>query len=314
MRFVILGTMECAKRLARAIMESQNELVAMISLKKELLPNNSTDIKAFAQNIGVLYYEIENINDEEELIRSLEIDVLVFVWPRIIKSHIYKLPKVITFGIHSTKLPQNRGRHALHWSKVLGLKESAISFFEIDEGIDTGKILLQVLLKFDDKDDINSMNAKVDDAMYEGLTELLKNPLSFQNKRNQEGEANYWRKRNMHDVLLDMRMSSHMIINTIKSFTSPYPCAKLIIDNYIVDIVEAQRVLIDKEIVNMEHGKIYKIENNAVLVKCEDCIVRLVSKENGFAFLNAEENSVSVAGGGYIYPPSYYIQKYRLEI
>ena len=296
MRCVILGTMESSKKIARAVMDCGATLVAMISLKKELLPNNSVDIKSFAESINVAYYETEDINKEEDLMRTFAMDMLIFVWPRIIKPHIFNLAKVVTFGIHSTKLPHNRGRHALHWSKVLGLRESAISFFEIDCGLDTGKIILQIPFKIEDLDTINTLNAKVDSAMYEGVVEILKNPRLLRDKKPQEGEGNYWRKRNMHDVLLDMRMSCGMIIRTVQSFTFPYPCAQLVIENQIIPIVEAQRLVVSEDITNMEHGKIYKIEDNAIALKCEDGIVQLKSKEdNGFAWF---KDNILCGGGG----------------
>ena len=63
-------------------------------------------------------------------------------------------------GFHPTKLPQNRGRHPIIWSLALGLKKSASTFFFMDEGADSGKILSQKNFEILDSDDAQSLYDK----------------------------------------------------------------------------------------------------------------------------------------------------------
>lgn len=293
MRCVVLGTTQGAVSLAKGVINSGAMLIAMISLKKELLPNNSADIQSFARENSIQYYEVDDINKEEQLIHGLDIDFLICAWPKIIQSNIFRIPKILTLGTHPTMLPSNRGRHPMHWSKVLGVHESAVSFFEINEGIDSGKIILQCPFNLEYSDDINVLNARVESLMYSGIITILKN-LSLVTKRESQNEqiANNWRKRNVHDILLDTRMSCDMIIKIVQSFTLPYPCAKIIIDNRVIDVVMAKKFR--DNIVNMEHGKVLKMENDRIVVKCADALVELRGKEYAFQFLSSR-------GGGYLH-------------
>ncbi len=310
MRCVIIGTTECARSLAKGVLKAGHTLVAMVSLKKELLPNNSVSLEAFAKENHALYYEVEDINQEEKLFRSFAMDVLVCVWPKILRENIFKIPQ-ITICAHPTELPNNRGRHALHWSKVLGLKKSALTFFEVDSGIDTGKIIWQEFFELEESDTINTLNDKINVLAEVGIQKVLNNDALIANKKSQREGGNYWRKRNLHDVVLDMRMSKEMIINTVKSFCPPYPCAKLIIDNQVVDIIEAYEVEGVECPINMEHGKVFEVQSDRIALKCENALIWLRSKnDRDFEFLC----NTWRGGGGYVYPPSYYIAKYKIAL
>lgn len=299
MRCVVIGTTECARSLAKGILKSGHALVAVISLKKELLPNNSISLELFAREHGALYFEVSDINQEELLLNNLKMDILVCVWPKILRENIFKIPE-ITICAHPTELPNNRGRHALHWSKVLGLKQSALTFFEVDSGIDTGKIILQKFFELDESDTINTLNNKINILAEAGIQEILNNCELITNRKSQRQGGNYWRKRNLHDVLLDMRMSKEMIINIVKSFCSPYPCAKLIIDDRVIDIQEAYEVKGLECPINIEHGKVFNLSSCEIVAKCENGLIGLKSKnDKDFEFLmNAFDER---GGGGYIY-------------
>lgn len=313
MRCIVLGTTETSKELAKGIIESGNILVAMVTLVKEKLPNNSVDLKLFANEHGAKYYEIENINLEGELLKTLDIDILICNWPRILQQHILEIPKIATICPHSTKLPLNRGRHALHWSIVLGLNEGALTFFQPDIGVDTGDIILQPTYRISALDDINDLHCKVNKIAREGIYKILTNLEVLNTRKKQEGVGNYWRKRTLDDVVLDMRMSLDMIVKTVKSFCPPYPCAKLIIEDQVIDIVEAREVPKNNGFINMEHGKVYDVSPNKIILKCYDALVELTSRlDNGFQLLLERRNNDSSGGGDYVYPPTYYMQKYSI--
>lgn len=296
MRCVVIGTTAYTMALAQGVLESGSELLAIINLEKDLLPNNSVDLKGFAKENNVKYYETRNINDEEELLLEFDMDILVCSWPKILKEYILNTPKIMTICSHPTKLPHNRGRHPMHWNKVLGLREGGVSFFKADSGVDTGDIILQLPFSIEKDDDINDLNRKINSLAKIGIKRILSDESYLQSLRAQDGKANYWRKRNLHDVILDMRMSKEMIISTVKSFTLPYPCAKLLIENKVIDIIDASESSDIEWSMNMEHGKIATIDSDKIVVKCENGLVELKSKNSGdFGFLdskNADRKSV----------------------
>ena len=57
-------------------------------------------------------------------------DLIICVgWSQILKSEILNIPKLGVIGFHPSKLPENRGKHPIIWSLVLGKKETASTFF-----------------------------------------------------------------------------------------------------------------------------------------------------------------------------------------
>ena len=71
------------------------------------------------------------------------------------------MPNNFSIGTHPTALPFNRGRHPLHWVIDLGISETKLSFFKMDEGVDTGNIILQCPFQIDEGDEIEDVNSKM---------------------------------------------------------------------------------------------------------------------------------------------------------
>ena len=226
------------------------------------------------------------------------------------KNGCLNVPKHFCIGTHPTDLPFNRGRHPLHWSIASGIQETKLSFFRMEEGIDTGNILLQVPFTISTNDTINDANDKMNHAAYIGTRELCKKfqlyP-SYQGEKQNHNLSNYWRKRTLHDVTLDLRMPADLIIRIVRSFTLPYPCAKLLFREHIIKIEKAKvlkTALHTEELKRIEPGKIISAEDNIINIKVDDEIMELVCID----LIPDELLSVK-----YIHPPSLYINKYNIN-
>ena len=311
MKFVLLGTSDFTLQCASALIECGMELAALISMPAHLLPDNSADIAGFAVEHGVTYHEVEDINDlpSIELLKSYSPDYLFSTWPRIIKKPVLEIPAFFCIGTHPTKLPHNRGRHPLHWLLAMGIRESALSFFRMDEGIDSGNILLQIPYALSENDTIGDVVARVNMFANEGtcrLCKMLRESPDSAGIEQDQGRANYWRKRTLHDVTIDFRMSCSAIVRTVNSFAPPYPAAKLIFRRHVLEIIDASEVSIDylqPGFESLEPGRVLESERDrdSLVVKTDDGFVRLVVKG---------EVPVELLAAGVIEPPGCYWQKY----
>ena len=104
-------------------------------------PGNCINNKpiTIAEKAKIPFFYSENINDksEVEIIKSLKPDyIFCFGWSKILQEKILSIPSQGTIGFHPTKLPQNRGNHPIIWTIILGLRESATTFFYINEKIE----------------------------------------------------------------------------------------------------------------------------------------------------------------------------------
>lgn len=309
MKFVVLGTTEFAKQCVRGLMDGGQKVLLFVSMRKELRPENSVDIKEFSLEKGIDYLEVEDINSPESIfaIQSYAPEVIFSAWPKILKPPILRVPRFCVIGSHPTALPFNRGRHPLHWEIVLGFHQSSLTFFRLDEGVDTGRILLQVPYEINSEDTIAALVSKVNSVAYQAshhLGQLLSTAGVPEGLEQDHRQANYWRKRTRHDVTIDLRMSAEQIIRTVRSFTFPFPCAMLLFEQHVLHVVQASlapTVYSLEELQRMEPGKIIRASDRVIRVKAIDQIVDLLCQES---------LPVGLLSAKYVYPPTKYLVEY----
>ena len=104
-------------------------------------------------------------------------------------------------------------------------------------------------------------------------------------------------KRNFSDLCINLKMNFMSINNLVKSFTIPYDCAFILIENKIIRIKSVKRFK-SKKLDRIEIGKILKITDKYILTRCSDCLIRLYFK-NKEKFKKGEIK--------YIYDPLFYL-------
>lgn len=103
-------------------------------------------VKVFAQEHGLQVFQPEKLKIREtyDLIKSLNPDAIVVVaYGKILPKNIIDMPKYGCINVHGSLLPRYRGAAPIQWSIINGDKVTGISTMFIDEGLDTGDILLQ---------------------------------------------------------------------------------------------------------------------------------------------------------------------------
>ena len=118
---------------------------------------------------------MENINEEKvyKFIENIQPEIaFCFGWSQLIKDNIIKkIPQGI-IGFHPAALPKNRGRHPIIWALVLGLQETASTFFMMDASADTGDIVSQKIVKISYEDDAATLYQKIMTIACEQVVEL----------------------------------------------------------------------------------------------------------------------------------------------
>jgi methionyl-tRNA formyltransferase len=230
-----------------------------------------SDIENFVdltRKYNVKHIQVDNINNEKniKILQEIQPDlILVMGWSQLINSEIIKIPKLGVIGSHPTELPKFRGRAPIPWSILKKLKQSALTFFYINEGIDDGDILDQRKFDISQDDDASSIYEKMIELGKSMIVDNLQNIKNHQNTRTKQNQSNFienWPKRTMEDGRINWNDSSEEIDRLIRATTSPYPGAfttfnqqKLIIwkSNFIDDS-------------NNNPGIILKINKNYILI------------------------------------------------
>lgn len=311
LNFVVLGTSELTLCLAKNVIKNGCRIVALVSMPKEHRPNNSVGIADFAAKQSIPYFEFEDINSPEskKIITEIAPDFILSSWPKMIDKSIISIPKRMVIGSHPAALPYNRGRHPLHWHIALGIKDTFISFFNMDEGVDSGNILIQEPFSIEESDNINDANNKMVDAASFGLRkliEILKKDHSYAGKTQDQTKASVWRKRDAFDVMIDFRMSIRMIKRLIRSFSYPYPCAKLIYKTDSIKISSFGSIKYnDENTIRLMHGEILKIIDRSLFIKADDGVIELIS---------LYDLPDSIKEAKFISPPGKYLMEYKEEL
>lgn len=189
MKIIFMGTPDFAAASLEALIASRHEIQAVVTQpdkpkgrKGELTP---PPVKVIAKREGIKVYQPLKVRDEEfvKTLRAYNPDVMVVVaFGQIIPLSILQMPKYGCVNIHGSLLPKYRGAAPIQWAVLDGEKETGITTILMDEGIDTGDILLKKTIKIDTDETSGSLFDKLmalgAETILETLDELEKGSLT----------------------------------------------------------------------------------------------------------------------------------------
>ena len=282
MKVVLIGSVEFSLRVLEKLISIDVDLVGVCTKKSSTFNSDFFDLKPLSDINEVPCLHVEDINSTKsvEWIKNLNPDVIFcFGWSSLIKKDILAVAPMGIVGYHPAKLPKNRGRHPLIWALALGLKESASTFFFMDEGADTGDMLSQVDFEISYQDDARNLYDKVVEIALIQIEEFipaLEKDTYIRIKQN-EKESNSWRKRNELDGEIDFRMNSRSIYNLTRALTRPYVGAHIKFNeiNYSVWKVKESNDFQE----NIEPGKVLRVFDKIFVVKSYDGAIEIIEHD-----------------------------------
>jgi len=270
MKIAFIGGVRFSHEVLSEILEHGWDVCVVFSYLDSKKKNYSdySNFDLLTKKFELNHVKVDNINDPKniELLESLQPDlILVMGWSQLLKNKIISIPKFGVIGSHPTELPKFRGRAPIPWSIIKGLKNSALTFFFIEEGIDDGDILDQRFFKIDESDDASIVYDKITDLgkimILDNLNKIKNNSFS-RKKQNQNEFVENWPKRTPEDGKIDWKNSAKQIHTLIRATTHPYPGAFCFLNNNCIKIWNAS--IINENFTSV--GKIIKINQNGVQV------------------------------------------------
>ena len=149
LRIIFMGTPDFAAATLQALIDGPDEVVAVVTQPdrakgrgKKLTPP-PTKILAEAVEIPVLQpTKIKTENFRNELLSYQPDLVVVTAYGRILPKSLLELPPLGCINVHGSLLPKYRGAAPIQWAVINGEKETGITIIQMNEGMDTGDILL----------------------------------------------------------------------------------------------------------------------------------------------------------------------------
>lgn len=282
MKIVFIGTVDFSLKALEKLIDLNANIVGVCTKQESPFNSDFANLQPVCQKHNIAYHCTDDVNTPQSItwIKSHQPDVIFcFGWSNLIKKELLTLPSLGVIGFHPTKLPQNRGRHPIIWSLALGLKQSATTFFFMDEGADSGDILSQKEFEIDSKDTAQSLYDKITVLALSQIEEFLPKleHNSYSKTIQDNSQANYWRKRGKEDGKIDFRMNSQTIYNLVRALSKPYVGAHITYNNQDISVWKVE--VIPNQEVHLEPGKVLTIENNCIIVKTNDGSVKILEHE-----------------------------------
>ena len=285
MRVVFIGSVNFSRSALNRLIEMRTEIVGVCTLEQSSFNADHSDLSSICEANGIPWIYAPDINSEESIqwITDKRPDVIFcFGWSRLIRERLLNLAPLGVVGFHPAGLPANRGRHPLIWALVLGLQETASTFFFMDEEADSGDILCQQKIEIEDEDNAATLYEKVTLCALDQIQMLLPQLASgvFTKLAQDNQQANTWRKRGKADGQIDWRMSARSIHNLVRGLTKPYVGAHFIYQGQEYKIWKTELVVSVPQ--NIEPGKILEVADEGPVVTCGEQGIRLLKTEPPF--------------------------------
>jgi methionyl-tRNA formyltransferase len=282
LKILFIGTVKFSESALKKLIDMKANVIGVITKKESKFNADFVDLSHLAKVHNIPYIHVKSANSPEsiEFIKNLAPDIIYcFGWSEILKEDVLNLPKLGVVGFHPAKLPQNRGRHPIVWALFLGLEETASTFFFMDKGVDSGDIISQEIIKIEYEDDASTLYEKITQTALRQIETFTLELEEGKMKRIPQDfkESNSWRKRNELDGLIDFRMSSRAVYNLVRALTRPYVGADIIYKGKKYKVWKAKEEIV--KLLNIEPGKVLKIKDNQIFVKCYENAIWLVEHE-----------------------------------
>lgn len=281
LKVVFFGTPDFARASLEAIHTSAHEVVGVVTVADKASGRgqkvHQSPVKTYAVEHDLPLFQPEKLRNEEFLsqIQSLNADIFVVVAFRMMPKVLFSMPRLGTFNLHASLLPDYRGAAPINYAVINGETKSGVTTFFINEKIDEGNILLQAETEISPEDNAGTLHdrlmeigAKLVVETLDGLAEGKLTEIPQNQKENPKTAYKIFKE----DTKIDWEKEVEVIHNFIRGM-SPYPAAFTVLE-----------VGGEQKILKIFKGKFQKIEH---------------SKKNGAIEISKNEFKIYAKNGVY---------------
>ena len=167
LRIVYMGTPDFAVESLRCLVEGGYNVVGVITMPDKPAGRGHklqfSPVKQYALEHSLPLLQPEKLKDEVfvEALREWKADLQIVVAFRMLPEVVWNMPRLGTFNLHASLLPQYRGAAPINWAVINGDTETGITTFFLRHEIDTGEVIQQVRIPIADTDDVGIVHDKL---------------------------------------------------------------------------------------------------------------------------------------------------------
>ena len=253
LRIVFAGTPEFAVPALRAC-AARGEVVAVYTQPDRPAGRGRqvqmSPVKQAALELGLPVQQPLNFKSEEalDLLRSHAADLMVVVaYGLILPQAVLETPRLGCWNVHASLLPRWRGAAPIQRAIAAGDTVSGVCLMQMEKGLDTGPVLLQLKTPIGPKDTGGSLHDRLSqlgaEVLRDGLT-LARAGMTLQAEAQPEAGVTYARKIDKAEAKLDWALSAKTLADQIRAF-NPWPVAETELQGERVRVYQAQVVTED---------------------------------------------------------------------
>lgn len=233
LRIVFMGTPEFSVPVLTELVEQGFKVKAVVTQPDRPRGRGQrvspSPVKVSAQELGLPVLQPERMDDAgfQAELEKLKPDVIITcAYGRILPGYILKLPSRACLNVHASLLPKYRGAAPIQHALLAGETETGITIFYMDEGMDTGDILLQQSIPIETGDTAGTLHDKLSKLAAGMLPEALRLLVSDNPPRipQDHSQASYAPRIKTGDEKIDWSQPAQAIANQIRAY-DPVPGA-----------------------------------------------------------------------------------------
>ncbi|MGJ8679882.1 methionyl-tRNA formyltransferase [Paraglaciecola sp.] len=270
LKVIFAGTPEFAALHLQALIDSEHDVIAVYSQPDRPAGRGkklqASDVKKLAleHNLPVFQPEsLKTVEPQNEL-AALDADIMIVVaYGLILPKVVLQTPKLGCLNVHGSLLPKWRGAAPIQRSIWAGDKETGVTIMQMDEGLDTGEMLLKRSLPILADDTSASLYQKLAEIGPKALIETLALLPELNAEVQDESLATYAHKLSKQEAKIDWQLDAAQIERNIRSF-NPWPVAFFEVQGNNVKVQLAEVVALENT--NQAPGQIIEANKSGILI------------------------------------------------
>lgn len=281
MKTIFMGTPEFAIPSLKAV--SQNTDLKLIFTKEDKRNARGNKIiyspvKQFGLDNDIEVIQPKRMKDEEVIDKIKEVNpdlIVVVAYGKILPKEIIDIPKYGIINVHSSLLPKYRGASPIHSAILNGDKESGVSIMYIEEGLDSGDVILKETCEITEDDTLGTLHDRLKELGAIGLEKALKliEVGEVKAEKQDDSKATFVKPITKEQAKIDWNNTKEVIFNQIRGL-NPFPGAYTHNEkNENIKIYKSEKL--EKEYVG-ENGTVVEMTKKGPVVKVANGALRLL--------------------------------------
>jgi len=283
MRIVFAGTPKFAVKSLSVLNQSEHEVIAVYCQpdrpkgRGKVLTACPVKVCAKANNLLVIQPEDLKDKQSQSQLALLNPDVMVVAaYGQILPKSILEIPKLGCLNIHASLLPRWRGAAPIERAILEGDRETGISIMKMNEGLDTGDIMLDKKCTISNHETAQTLHDTLSNIGANAILETLNMLPTLKARPQQNNEATYAEKVTKDEAQIDWHQSAEKISRVIRAF-NPRPIAYTNamakqFKNRVLRIIEAE--IVNRQTTNSP-GEVIKYDKDVCYIATSNGVINL---------------------------------------